>query len=81
MFFTGKRTFHYLIDYLVMFELFFFVSRCRCFYFNLATPPISPLALGLTQSLTEVSSKNLPAGKSLPARKADNHTAICESIV
>jgi hypothetical protein len=39
------------------------------------------MALGLTQSLTEMSTKNLPGGKGRPARKADNLTAICEPIV
>jgi hypothetical protein len=36
------------------------------------------------QPLTEISTGDLPAGgggKELPARKADNLTAICESIV
>jgi hypothetical protein len=39
------------------------------------------MALGLTQPLTEMSTKNLPGGKERPARKADNLTAICEPIV
>jgi hypothetical protein len=36
---------------------------------------------GLTQSLTEMSTRNLPGGKGRLARKADNLTAICEPIV
>jgi hypothetical protein len=36
------------------------------------------MALGSTQSLAEMSTRNLPVGK---ARKADNLTAICEPIV
>jgi hypothetical protein len=36
---------------------------------------------GSTQPLTEMSSRNLPAGKGRPARKADNLTAICEPNV
>jgi hypothetical protein len=36
------------------------------------------MALGSTQRLTEMSTKNLPGGKGLLARKADNLTAICE---
>jgi hypothetical protein len=36
------------------------------------------MALGLTQPLTEMSTRNLPGR---PARKADNLTAICEPIV
>jgi hypothetical protein len=39
------------------------------------------VALGSTQPLTEMSTRNLPAGKGLLARKADNLTAICELIV
>jgi hypothetical protein len=37
--------------------------------------------LGSTQPLTEMSTRNLPGDKGRPARKADNHTAICEPIV
>jgi hypothetical protein len=33
------------------------------------------------QPLTEMSTRNLPGGKGLPARKAHNLTAICEPIV
>jgi hypothetical protein len=39
------------------------------------------MALGSTQSLTEMSTRNLHGGKGRPARKADNLIAICESIV
>jgi hypothetical protein len=39
------------------------------------------LALRLTQPLTEMSTRNLPAGKGRLARKADNLTAIYEPIV
>jgi hypothetical protein len=39
------------------------------------------MALGSTQPLTEMSTRNLPGGKGWPARKADNLTAICEPIV
>jgi hypothetical protein len=39
------------------------------------------MTLGSTQSLTEISTKNLPGGKRRPARKADNFTVICEPIV
>jgi hypothetical protein len=34
-----------------------------------------------TQSLTEMSTRNLPGGKGRPAREADSLTAICEPIV
>jgi hypothetical protein len=39
------------------------------------------MALGFTQPLTEMSTRNLPGGKGQPTRKADNLTAICQSIV
>jgi hypothetical protein len=39
------------------------------------------MALGSTLPLTEMSTKNLPGGKGWPARKAENLTAIRESIV
>jgi hypothetical protein len=35
------------------------------------------MALGSTQPLREMSVRNLPGGKGLPARKADNVTDIC----
>jgi hypothetical protein len=39
------------------------------------------MALGSTQSLTEMSTRDLPGVKERPALKADNLTAICEPIV
>jgi hypothetical protein len=39
------------------------------------------MVLGLTQLLTEMSTRDLPGGKGRLARKADNLTAICEPIV
>jgi hypothetical protein len=39
------------------------------------------MALGLTQFLTKMITRNLPGGKGRPARKADNLTAICEQSV
>jgi hypothetical protein len=38
-------------------------------------------ALESTQSLTEMSTRNILVGKGRPARKADNLTAICEPVV
>jgi hypothetical protein len=38
------------------------------------------MALGSFQSLTEMSTKNLPEGKGRPARKTDNITAICDPV-
>jgi hypothetical protein len=39
------------------------------------------MALGLTQLLTEMSTRNLSDGKGRPALKTDSFTAICEPIV
>jgi hypothetical protein len=36
------------------------------------------MALGWTQPLTEMSTRNLLGGKGRPAREADNLTAVCE---
>jgi hypothetical protein len=45
-------------------------------------PSNRTMALGSTQPLTEMSTRNLPGGgKKRPARGADNLTAICELIV
>jgi hypothetical protein len=39
------------------------------------------VALKSTQSLTEMSARNVPGGEGRPALEADNLTAICEPIV
>jgi hypothetical protein len=39
------------------------------------------MALGSTQTLADISIRNLPGDKEQPVRKADNLTAICEPIV
>jgi hypothetical protein len=39
------------------------------------------MALGSTQPLTEMSTRNLPEGKGRSTRETDNLTAICELIV
>jgi hypothetical protein len=39
------------------------------------------MALGSTQPLTEMSTRNLPGGKGPPVRKDDNLNVICEPIV
>jgi hypothetical protein len=39
------------------------------------------MALGLTQPVTEMSTRNLPGGKWQPTLKPDNLTANCEPIV
>jgi hypothetical protein len=50
-------------------------------FFNLPNPSSRTMALGSTQPLTEMSTRNLPKGIGRPARKADNFNAICEPIV
>jgi anti-sigma-K factor RskA len=47
---------------------------------DLINPSSRTMTLGLTQVLTEMSIRDLPGGRGRPARKADNLTAICESI-
>jgi hypothetical protein len=39
------------------------------------------MALGSTQPITEISTRNLPSGKRRPARKANNLIANCEPII
>jgi hypothetical protein len=39
------------------------------------------MAVGSTQPLTEMITRNLPGGKGRQACEADNHTAVCEPIV
>jgi hypothetical protein len=49
-------------------------------FFSWPNPSSRIMALGSTQPLTEMSTRNLPGGKGRPARKADNLAAICEEI-
>jgi hypothetical protein len=49
-------------------------------FFNLPNPSSRTIALGSTQPLTEMSSRNLSEGKERAAHKADL-TAICEPII
>jgi hypothetical protein len=44
-------------------------------------PSSHTVALGSTQPLSEMSTRNLPGVKERPAHKADNLTAICGPIV
>jgi hypothetical protein len=57
-----------------------FPMRSLDFSINLILPA-ALWALGSTQPLTEISTRNLPGGERRPARKADNLTAICKPIV
>jgi hypothetical protein len=56
-------------------------SLMRWIFFNLPNPSSRIMALGSTQPLTEMSTRNIPGGEGRLARKADNLTAICEPTV
>jgi hypothetical protein len=49
-------------------------------FFNSLNHSSRNVALGSTQPLTEMSTRNLKVGKGQPARKADNLTDFCEPI-
>jgi hypothetical protein len=51
------------------------------FFFNLPNPSSRTMALGSTQPLREMSTRDLAGGKRRPARRSDNVTANCEPIV
>jgi hypothetical protein len=63
------------------FSLDFCHNKMFEFVQALANPSSCTVALGSTQPLTEMSTRNLPGGKGWLARKVDNRTAICELIV
>jgi hypothetical protein len=46
-------------------------------FFNLPSPSSRTMALGSTQPLTKMSTRNLPGDKKRPARRVDNLAAIC----
>jgi hypothetical protein len=50
-------------------------------FFNLPSPSSHTMALGSTQPLTKMSTRNLPKSKERPARRAGNLAAICEPNV
>jgi hypothetical protein len=50
-------------------------------FFNLPNPSSRTMALGSTQPLTEMSTRNLPGSKKQLAHRADNFVAICEPNV
>jgi hypothetical protein len=50
-------------------------------FFNWPNPSSRTMALGSTQPLTEMSTKNLPGRKGRSVRESDNVTAICKTIV
>jgi hypothetical protein len=50
-------------------------------FFSWPNPSSRIMALGLTQPVTEMSTRNLPWGKERPSRKVDNLTVIRKPIV
>jgi hypothetical protein len=50
-------------------------------FFSLPNSSSHTVALGSTQPLTEVSTRNLLGGKNQPACRVDNLSAICEPNV
>jgi hypothetical protein len=50
-------------------------------FFSWLNPSSCTVALGLTQPLTEMSTRNLPGGKGRLLRKANNLTAVYEPTV
>jgi hypothetical protein len=50
-------------------------------FFNGPNPSSRTVALGSTQPLTEMSTRNHPGGKGRPELKDDNLIAICEPTV
>jgi hypothetical protein len=50
-------------------------------FFSRLNPSSRNMALGSTQPLTEMGTRNLSGGIRRPARKVDNLTAICEPFL
>jgi hypothetical protein len=57
------------------------VGRSRVRFPMSINPSSRTMALGSTQPLTEMSTRNLPGGEERPAREAQNITVICEPTV
>jgi hypothetical protein len=55
-----------------------FESQMSCILFNIPNYSSHTKALGLTQSLTDMSTKDLPGGNKRPARRANKLAVICE---
>jgi hypothetical protein len=47
-------------------------------FFTLPNPSSPIMALGSTQHLTEMSTRNFPGAKKRPVRRVDDLAAICE---
>jgi hypothetical protein len=59
----------------------FSLQRWDYGFSNWSNPSSRTMALGSTQPVIEMSTRNIPGGTGRPARKADNFTAFCEQIV
>jgi hypothetical protein len=57
-----------------------FMAYTDVVVFNLLKSSGRPIVLGSIQSLTEMSTRNIPGDNVQPARTADSFTAICEPI-
>jgi hypothetical protein len=55
--------------------------RSSILFLNLPNPSRRAMALGLTKPLTEMSTRNLFAGRGRAVHKAENLTDTCEPIV
>jgi hypothetical protein len=58
-----------------------FKSRMMMIFFNLPNPSSRTMALGLTQPLTKMSTRNFPGGKKGPAHRVDNLATTYEPNV
>jgi hypothetical protein len=58
-----------------------FPIRFLDFFNNWPNPSSRSVALGSTQPLPEMNTRDLPEGKGQPAGKADNLAAICDPTV
>jgi hypothetical protein len=58
-----------------------FDFRCQLIFSDFPKPSSRIMALGTTVPTTEMSTRNVLAGKARPARKANNLTPICEPTV
>jgi hypothetical protein len=66
---------------IVLVKTLCYKPESRGFDSRLGNPSSRTMVLGFTQPLIEMSTRNLPGGKALPARKTDSLTDIYEPIV
>jgi hypothetical protein len=66
--------------YLTIYIFFSIPDEVTDFFFNLPNPSSRTLALGLTQLLTEMNTRNRLRGEARPPREAYNLSAICDTI-